>query len=154
MTEIIRFQVNSLDVEVPADPDSPLIDVLRNILGLTGVHFGCGQEQCGACTVLVDGKPTYSCTSPVSVVGGRSVETVEGLATEGKLNPLQQSFIEEQAAQCGYCLPGILMSAKALLARNPHPERKAIVTALDRHLCRCGSHNRIVRAVERAARLD
>lgn len=151
MTEALQFHVNGEPVSVVADPATPLIEVLRNVLGLKGVHFGCGQEQCGACTVRVDGEPVYACTTAVEAVIGRSVATVEGLARGSELHPLQQAFAAEQAGQCGYCLPGILMSAQALLDRNPHPARADIVRAVDRHLCRCGSHARIVKAIERAA---
>src|SRR5213595_507613 len=132
----------------------PLLAVLRNTLGLSGTRFGCGLEQCGACMVLVDGEPAYACTREVSTVAGKRVTTVEGLAGGDRLHPLQQAFLAEQAGQCGYCLSGILMSAAALLAHDPRPDRAAIVAALDRHLCRCGAHNRIVRAVERAAEMQ
>src|SRR6185436_15469016 len=113
--------------------------------------FGCGTEQCGTCMVLIDGKPEYSCAREVATVAGRSVTTVEGLAAGGALHPLQQAFLDEQAGQCGYCLPGILVSASALLANNPAPSRDEIVAALDPHLCRCGIHTRVIRAVQRVA---
>jgi nicotinate dehydrogenase subunit A len=151
MSEAVDFIVNGRKVGVSVEAATPLLAVLRNALGLTGSRFGCGLEQCGACMVLVDGEPVYACTREVGTVGGKTVTTVEGLANGGSLHPLQQAFLAEQAGQCGYCLSGILMSAKALLDRNPHPSRAEIVTALDRHLCRCGAHNRIIRAVERAA---
>ena len=151
MSEPVDFIVNGRKVGVSVEATTPLLAVLRNALGLTGSRFGCGLEQCGACMVLVDGEPVYACTREVGTVAGRTVATVEGLANGGSLHPLQQAFLAEQAGQCGYCLSGILMSAKALLDRNPHPSRAEIVTALDRHLCRCGAHNRIIRAVERAA---
>ena len=116
-----------------------------------GTRFGCGLEQCGCCTVLVDGQPEKSCAKPVWSVAGKKITTVEGLGTEAKPHPLQQAFLDEQAGQCGYCLSGILVSAKALLDRNPQPTRAQIAEALDGNICRCGSHNRILRAVEKAA---
>jgi nicotinate dehydrogenase subunit A len=118
---------------------------------LFGTRYGCGLEQCGCCMVLVDGQPTYSCTREVGTVAGKAVTTIEGVGSPGKLHPLQQAFLDEQAGQCGYCLSGIIVSAKALLDRNASPSRADIVAALDSHLCRCGAHQRIVRAVERAA---
>lgn len=147
----IRLTVNGTERVASARPDDPLIYSLRNELGLTGTRYGCGQEQCGACVVLVDGDPVFACTREVGTVEGRMVTTVEGLGRKESLHPLQQAFIDEQAGQCGYCLSGMLIEAKALLDRNPDPSRSQIVSALDGHLCRCGSHNRIVRAVERAA---
>ncbi len=133
-------------------PDTPLLDILRNTLGLTGTRFGCGLEQCGACMVLVDGQPVQACNAALDSVAGKAVTTIEGLAgPDGKLHPLQQAFLDEQAGQCGYCLSGILMAAKALLDRNPAPSRTEIAAALDANLCRCGSHIRILKAVERAA---
>jgi nicotinate dehydrogenase subunit A len=151
VTEPVDFIVNGRNVGVSAEATTPLLAVLRNMLGLSGTRFGCGLEQCGACMVLVDGEPVYACTRDIASVAGKAVITVEGLARGDRLHPLQQAFLAEQAGQCGYCLSGILMSAKALLDRNPHPSRADIVAALDRHLCRCGAHNRIIRAVERAA---
>ena len=147
----IAFTVNGERRQVGAAETTSLLDVLRNQLGLCGTRYGCGLEQCGSCMVLLDGEPVYSCTREVGTVAGRSVTTVEGLGAPTRLHPLQQAFIDEQAGQCGYCLSGILMSAKALLDRNRTPSRADIVAALDRHLCRCGAHQRIVRAVERAA---
>lgn len=138
-------------MRVNAEEQATLLDVLRNDLGLRATRFGCGQEQCGACMVLVDGEPAYACTRLVSTLAGREVVTVEGLAEDGSLEPLQQAFIAEQAGQCGFCLSGILVSAKALLDRNPAPSRAEIAAALDKNLCRCGVHNRIIRAVQRAA---
>ena len=145
------FDVNGEPVHVDADGRRPLLAVLRDELALRGTRFGCGTEQCGACMVLIDGKPEYSCAREVATVAGRSITTVEGLAQGGALHPLQQAFLDEQAGQCGYCLAGILISASALLARSPKPARAEIITALDPHLCRCGMHNRVIRAVERAA---
>ena len=147
----IRFQVDGKPVSVDAAPEMPLLYALRDDLGMNNPHFGCGLAQCGACTVLVDGKAVRSCVTPVSAVKG-AVETIEGLGTEQKLHPLQKAFIEEQACQCGYCGNGMVMSAKALLARNPRPTNEEIRKALNSHLCRCASHNRIVRAVQKAAK--
>jgi nicotinate dehydrogenase subunit A len=146
-----RLIVNQSTVSVTAAGDTPLLDVLRNHLGLTGTKFGCGLEQCGCCMVLVDGKPEKSCGKPLSAVAGREIVTIEGLGTRDRPHPLQAAFLDEQAGQCGYCLAGILISAKALLDRSPSPSRTEIAEALDDNICRCGSHNRILRAVERAA---
>jgi nicotinate dehydrogenase subunit A len=148
-----RFEiaVNGVSRTVDADGDTALLYVLRNALGLKGSRFGCGHEQCGACMVLVDGNPSYACTLPVSAVSGKRVTTVEGLGTAELPHPLQQAFLAEQAGQCGYCLSGILISAAALLDSNPNPSRAEVAAALEPHLCRCGAHNRIVRAVLRAA---
>ncbi|HZT28085.1 MAG TPA: (2Fe-2S)-binding protein [Pseudolabrys sp.] len=148
----IAFSVNRKRVEVsPARQDMPLLYVLREDLGLVGTRFGCGLEQCGCCMVLIDGQPEKSCAKPVWSVAGKSITTVEGLGAPDKPHPLQQAFLDEQAGQCGYCLSGILISAKALLDRNPTPTRKEVAEALDGNICRCGSHNRILRAVEKAA---
>jgi nicotinate dehydrogenase subunit A len=145
--------VNGNAVTVTADADTPLLDVLRNHLGLLGTKFGCGQEQCGCCMVLVDGRPEKSCGKALSTVSGKAIVTIEGMGTPERPHPLQRAFLDEQAGQCGYCLAGILISAKALLDRNPSPSRAEIATALDDNICRCGSHVRILRAVERAAHL-
>ena len=146
------FNVNGKPVSVfPANEEAPLLDVLRNELGLMGTRFGCGLEQCGCCMVLIDGQPEKCCTKPVWSVDGKTIVTVEGLGTPEKPHALQQAFLDEQAGQCGYCLSGILISAKALLDKNPKPTRAEIAAALDGNICRCGSHNRIMRAVERAA---
>jgi nicotinate dehydrogenase subunit A len=147
----LNLTLNGADVRVLSDPDSPLLFVLRNELGLTGTRFGCGMEQCGACMVLIDGEAAFSCARPVGTVEGRSVVTVEGLEQQEGVHPLIDAFLEEQAGQCGYCLSGVLMSALALLGRNPNPSEDEIKAALDRNLCRCGIHNRIVRAVQKAA---
>ena len=144
------IEVNGVPVEAPAQA-TPLLDLLRNELGLKGTRFGCGTEQCGACVVLVDGAPVYACTTPAASVDGRRVTTVEGLSRGGEPHPVQAALLEEQAGQCGYCLSGIVMRAVALLASNPSPSEAQVRTALDPHLCRCGAHNRIVRAVLRAA---
>jgi nicotinate dehydrogenase subunit A len=152
MTQSVSFTVNGKAVSVsPANEDTPLLDVLRNELGLMGTRFGCGLEQCGCCMVLIDGAAEKCCAKPVSSVAGKAVTTVEGMGTPERPHPLQQAFIDEQAGQCGYCLSGILISAKALLAKNPKPTRTEIAAALDGNICRCGSHNRIMRAVEKAA---
>jgi len=145
------LRVNGAARDVSVEADTPLLYVLRNDLELNGPKFGCGLAQCGACTVLLDGKPVRSCVTPVSAVSG-AIETIEGLGSEQKLHPLQKAFIEEQACQCGYCGNGMVMSAKALLAANPRPTNEEIRKALNGHLCRCASHNRIVRAVQRAAK--
>jgi nicotinate dehydrogenase subunit A len=149
--EPTRLIVNNNAVSVTADADTPLLDILRNHLGLKGTKFGCGLEQCGCCMVLVDGKPEKSCGKPLSAAAGKKIVTIEGLGTPDRPHPLQQAFLEEQAGQCGYCLPGILISATALLARNLSPSRAEIAEALDDNICRCGSHNRVLRAVARAA---
>ena len=147
MTQAFEFEVNGKQVSVtPSSDDAPLLDILRNALGLMGTRFGCGLEQCGSCTVLIDGAPEKSCARPVWSVAGKSVVTIEE-----KPHPLQQAFLDEQAGQCGYCLSGIIVAAKALLERNPSPTRAEIAAALDGNICRCGSHNRIMRAVEKAA---
>lgn len=148
----ITLTVNGRTHEVAAEPETALLYVLRNDLKLKGARFGCGMGQCGACTVLVDGKPVQSCDFPLSAAAGKSVTTIEGLARNGKLHPLQQAFIEEQAAQCGYCATGIIMTAKALLDIKPRPTDGEIRTALKGNLCRCGTHYRILRAIQRAAK--
>jgi len=147
----ITLNVNGQRHVVAADAETPLLYVLRNDLKLKGARFGCGLGQCGACTVLVDGKPVQSCDFPLSAAAGKAVTTVEGLAANGKLHPLQQAFVAEQAAQCGYCITGIIMAAKALLDANPRPSDADIRAALKGNLCRCGTHQRILRAVRRAA---
>ncbi|UQR60789.1 (2Fe-2S)-binding protein [Bradyrhizobium sp. C-145] len=147
----IQFQLNSAAMAVDADPDQTLLDVLRSRLGVTGAHFGCGAGECGACYVMVDGRAMSSCDMPMWSVAGKDVVTVEGLGTVEQPHPLQRAFISEQAMQCGYCVSGILISAAALLKRNPSPTEADVRAALDRNLCRCGSHNRMVRAVLRAA---
>jgi nicotinate dehydrogenase subunit A len=149
--DAIKFTINGHQVGVAADADTPLLDVLRNHLGLFGTKFGCGLEQCGCCMVLIDGRPEKSCGKALSTVAGRAVVTIEGLGTPERPHPLQQAFLDEQAGQCGYCLSGILISAKALLDRNPAPSRREIAEALDDNICRCGSHSRILRAVALAA---
>lgn len=152
MTEPIAFTVNGRAVRIAQDTDRPLLSVLREDLSLRGSHFGCGSGQCGACMVLIDGKPEQSCAREIATLAGCTVTTVEGLSANGVLHPLQQAFLEEQAGQCGYCLSGILVSAAALLTRNPYPSRAEVAAALDPHLCRCGIHNRVIRAVQKAGR--
>jgi nicotinate dehydrogenase subunit A len=152
MAEAVRLRVNGAARTVEADPATPLLSVLRGALGLTGSHFGCGANQCGACNVLIDGQAVASCDTPLWAAAGKDVTTVEGLGTPEKPHPLQRAFIAEQAMQCGYCISGILVSAAALLRRSPNPTEAEVRAALDRNLCRCGAHNRIVRAVLRTAR--
>jgi len=147
----IELTVNGVAVSVDLHEETPLLDMLRNHLGLKGSRFGCGLEQCGCCMVLIDGEPEKSCARPLWSVAGKAVVTVEGLGAPDSPHPLQQAFLDEQAGQCGYCLSGILISAKALLDRNPSPSRSEIAEALDGNLCRCGTHTRILRAVARAA---
>jgi nicotinate dehydrogenase subunit A len=147
----INLKVNGAMRSVPAEPDTPLLYVLRNDLGLNGAKFGCGLAQCGACTVLVDGKPVRSCVTPIDTLGQSEITTVEGLGTLEHPHPLQAAFMAEQAAQCGYCIAGVIMAAKALLDRNPQPSAAEVRQGLAENLCRCGTHNRIVRAVLRAA---
>jgi nicotinate dehydrogenase subunit A len=152
MSKTFAFQVNGKAVSVaPANEETPLLAVLRDAFGLVGTRFGCGLEQCGCCMVLIDGEPEKSCAKPVWSVAGKDVVTVEGLGDAKRPHPLQTAFLNEQAGQCGYCLSGILISAKALIDRNPEPTRHEIAQALDGNICRCGSHNRIMRAVEKAA---
>jgi nicotinate dehydrogenase subunit A len=146
------FRLNGVETEIDADPDSSLLAVLRGPLGMTGPHFGCGANECGACNVIVDDHAVAACDTPLWSVAGKEVTTIEGLGNPQKPHPLQNAFIAEQALQCGYCVAGILMSAAALLKRNPSPADADVRAALDRNLCRCGSHNRMVRAVLRAAR--
>ena len=147
----ISLKVNGTAHSVPAEPDTPLLYVLRNDLALNGAKFGCGLSQCGACTVLVDGAPVRSCVTPIGQLGSSEITTIEGLGSVQKPHPLQQAFIDEQAAQCGYCISGMIMAAADLLIRNPHPREAEVRAALADNLCRCGTHNRIIRAVLRAA---
>jgi nicotinate dehydrogenase subunit A len=150
---MIELKVNGRTHQVDTDPDTPLLYVLRGPLALNGAKFGCGLGQCGACTVIVDGNAVFSCITPVSAVRGRAIRTVEGLGTAVNPGPMQRAFIEEQAAQCGYCIPGMMMRAQALLESQPGADPAEIRKALAPHLCRCGTHMRILRAVGRAARL-
>lgn len=148
----ITITVNGKTHSVDAAGDTPLLYVLRNDLELNGAKYGCGFAQCGACTVVVEGKPVRSCVTPVAAVAGKKITTIEGLGSAAQPHPLQQAFIEEQAAQCGYCANGMIMTAKTLLDRNPRPTEAQIRKALGANFCRCGTHNRIVRAVQRAAK--
>jgi nicotinate dehydrogenase subunit A len=152
VTRKIALEVNGRLCEIEVDPDTPFLYVLRNDLGLKAAKFGCGLEQCGACKVLVGGQAVCSCKTPVSSFQGQEVTTLEGLGTIDDPHPIQRAFLDEQAAQCGYCLPGMILTAKALLDRNPDPSDGEIREALADNLCRCGAHVRIVRAVKRAAR--
>ncbi|HWZ05507.1 MAG TPA: (2Fe-2S)-binding protein [Bradyrhizobium sp.] len=147
----IRFRLNGAEVFVDADPDASLLTILRGKLGITGAHFGCGAGECGACNVMVGDHAVTACDTPLWSAENKEVVTIEGLGNAERPHPLQRAFIAEQALQCGYCVSGILISAAALLKRNPDPTREEIKAALDRNLCRCGSHNRMVRAVLRAA---
>jgi nicotinate dehydrogenase subunit A len=141
---MIELEVNGKQRGVDAAPDTPLLYVLRNDLGLAGTRFGCGSGQCGACFVLIDGRAMASCDLPLSFAAGKKVTTIEGL---GGAHPVQKALLEHQAAQCGYCMSGIVMSAVALLTTNPHPTESEVRQTLDKNLCRCGSHNRVVRAI-------
>jgi nicotinate dehydrogenase subunit A len=152
LSDVIELTVNGRTHRLDIASDTPLLYVLRNDLELNGAKFGCGLAQCGACTVLVDGKPVRSCSYPVDAVQGKPITTIEGLGTAEKPHPVQKAFIEEQAVQCGYCINGMVMAATALLNRNPHPDDATIRQALVGNLCRCGTHARILRAINRAAR--
>jgi nicotinate dehydrogenase subunit A len=154
MTRTLNLRVNGRGHTVQAEESTSLLDVLRGPLGLKAARFGCGAGECGACHVLVDGVSVPACDTPVGTLQGREIVTVEGLAPAGVPGALQQAFLEEQAGQCGYCLSGILASAAALLQREPQPSEAQVRAALDGHLCRCGAHNRIVRAVLRASRAE
>ena len=152
MAQNYTLRVNGASRTINVEPDTPLLYILRNDLELNGPRFGCGLAQCGACTVLVDGRPTRSCLTAISAIGGKQVTTLEGLGTAQKLHPLQKAFIEEQAAQCGYCTNGMIVTAKALLDKTPKPTEAQIKKALAANFCRCGTHNRVVRAVLRASK--
>jgi nicotinate dehydrogenase subunit A len=152
MPPSLSLKVNGVTRAIAVEADTPLLYVLRNDLELNGAKFGCGLAQCGACTVLADGIALRSCVTAVSAVINKNITTIEGLGTIAKPHPLQKAFIEEQAVQCGYCINGMIMTAKALLDRNPQPTRVQIQRALAGNLCRCGTHNRIVRAIQRAAK--
>lgn len=149
---MISFKLNGKGVQLDVPPDAPLLFVLANDLAMNGVKFGCGRAQCGSCTVLLDGEAVRSCQTSISAAGGREVTTLEGLTENGKPSRLQQAFLEEQAAQCGYCSSGMIMQAHALLESNPQPSEAEIRTALNGNLCRCGTQNRVVHAVMRASR--
>jgi nicotinate dehydrogenase subunit A len=150
----VSLKVNGVTHSVAAEPDTPLLYVLRNDLQLNAAKFGCGLAQCGACTVLVDGNPVRSCVTEVGSLEGSEVTTLEGLGTVAKPHLLQQAFMDEQAAQCGYCINGMIMSAKALLDVNPHPTETQVREGLAGNLCRCGTHGRIIRAVLKASQMN
>jgi nicotinate dehydrogenase subunit A len=149
----MKLSVNGREYDVDADPETPLLYVLRDDLALNGAKFGCGLGQCGACTVLVDGEAAFSCVTPLLLLEGKRVATVEGLGTVDNPGPLQRAFMEEQAAQCGYCIAGMMMRAQGLLQKQPNPSDAEIRATLQPNLCRCGTHMRILRAVRRAAAL-
>jgi nicotinate dehydrogenase subunit A len=151
VTTAIEFRINGRPASVEVDPERSLLDVLRNTLGLKAARFGCGMGQCGACTVMLGDHAVSSCDTPMWSVAGKEVTTLEGLGSREAPHPLQSAFIEEQAMQCGYCSSGMIMSAAALLKRNPHPSQSEIQQALDGNLCRCGVHNRVLRAVQKAS---
>jgi nicotinate dehydrogenase subunit A len=148
----MKLHVNGRTHDVAAEPDTPLLYVLRDDLQLNGAKYGCGLGQCGACTVLVDGEAVFSCVTPIAMLEGKQVTTLEGLGSPDAPGPVQRAFIEEQAAQCGFCIPGMIVRAEALLRAHPDPTESQIRTALQPHLCRCGTHMRILRAVRRAAK--
>ena len=152
MVQTTSFTLNGKAVRVTADPGRMLVWVLRHNLGLTGTKVGCGAGLCGACTVLVDSEPTFSCSTPLAAVAGKSVLTIEGLGRDGVLDPVQRAFQEHNAFQCGYCTPGMILSAFALLKKNPHATRAEIIEQLEGNLCRCGAHVRIIAAVQAAGR--
>ncbi len=151
MAETINFTLNDKAVSIKTDGSRPLLWVLRTDLGLTGTKFGCGQAHCGACTVLMDDKAIRSCVFPVRNAGGRQVRTIEGLSKNGDLHPLQKAFVAHDALQCGYCTSGMILTAYALLQKNPQPTTEEIVTGMDHNLCRCGAHKRIIEAIQSAA---
>ena len=151
MRETVYFKLNDKSISLTTDSDRILLWVLRTDLGVTGPKFGCGEGVCGACTVLVGNEAVRSCQTPVKAVKGAEVRTIEGLEKDGKLHPIQTAFIRHDALQCGFCTPGMILKAHSLLSDNPRPTRKQIIEAMDEHLCRCGSHTRIVHAIETAA---
>jgi isoquinoline 1-oxidoreductase alpha subunit len=152
MVKAIEFTVNGRKSRVTVDTDRSLLSVLRDELDLTGTKYGCGEGQCGACTVLIDGQPARSCLTPVAAVAGKQIMTIEGLEQGGRLHPLQEAFIEAGAMQCGYCTPGMIMSAMALLRRNPNPSDQQIIQFMEGNICRCGTYPRIVAAIRKAAK--
>jgi len=152
MANVTELHVNGVRRRIDADADRPLLSVLRDDLDLTGSKYGCGEGRCGACTVLLDGRPTRSCTTPVSAADGKQVRTIEGLARGDQLHPLQEAFLRADALQCGYCTPGMIMSALALLTQEPRPSREDIVRFMNGNVCRCGTYPRIVTAIQDAAR--
>jgi aerobic-type carbon monoxide dehydrogenase small subunit (CoxS/CutS family) len=152
MEEKIRFELNGKMVEMPLDKSQTLLWALRTHFNLTGTKYGCGLGYCGACTVLMDDEPVRSCGIYMEDVAGKKITTIEGIATHGKLHPLQQAFVDHDALQCGYCTPGMIMNAYGLLLKNPHPTRNQIITGMEDNLCRCGAHTRIIPAIEAAAK--
>jgi aerobic-type carbon monoxide dehydrogenase small subunit (CoxS/CutS family) len=151
MAQAIQFRLNGTPTEIDTDPRRPLLWVLRTELGLTGTKYGCGERECGACTVLLDGRAIFSCRTPVRSAQGREVTTVEGLEKNGELHPVQKAFAEHDALQCGFCTPGMVMGAVGLLQRNPNPTEDEIRAGLEGHLCRCGTYMRVIDAVKSAA---
>jgi carbon-monoxide dehydrogenase small subunit len=151
MMQKISFTLNGKKTEVDIDPTQTLLWVIRNLFGLTGTKYGCGTGFCGACTVIIDDEAVRSCTLPVGDIAGKRVVTIEGLSKNGKLHPLQQAFVEHDALQCGFCTPGMIMNATALLTKNPNPTKQEIIEGMEDNLCRCGAHVRIIKAVETAA---
>ncbi len=151
MKRPLEFRLNGKPVRLDVDDSRKLLWVLRTDLGVTGTKYGCGASECGACTVLLNGEPVRSCTTPVSAVEGADIVTIEGLAQNGTLHPLQKAFVEHGALQCGFCTPGMLLTAHALLKETPRPTRAEIIAGMDRNLCRCGSHHRVILAIEAAA---
>ena len=154
MPAVTELNVNGTRRTLNADSDRPLLSVLRDDLDLTGTKFGCGEGQCGACTVLVDGVPIRSCLTPVGAIGPQKITTIEGLETDGRLHPLQEAFLEAGAMQCAYCTSGMIMSGSALLAKNPHPTDEEIIGFMDGNICRCGTYPRILAAIKRAAAIQ
>lgn len=151
MEQTVRLKVNGASHEITTDPDRSLLEALREDLALTGTRYGCGEAQCGACTVLLDGKPTRSCITSVGSVGTKTIQTIEGLVQGEKLHPVQQAFLDADAFQCGYCTSGMILASVALLKKIPHPDESQIVSALQGNICRCGTYRRIIRAVQLAA---
>ena len=152
MAKVTELRVNGKRLAVEADGETPLLTVLRDDLDLTGTKYGCGEGQCGACTVLIDGNPRRSCLTPVSAAEKKEITTIEGLAADGRLHPVQQAFLDQEALQCGYCTPGMIMTAVALLRTHPHPSDEEIVRSMEGNMCRCGTYLRIVAAIRRAAK--
>lgn len=153
MEQSISFKLNGKEVSVNTDPDRMLLWVLRTDLGLTGTKFGCGEGQCGACTVILGNRAVRSCITPMGIVKGKEVTTIEGLAQNGKLHPIQEAFVKHDALQCGFCTSGMILNAYGLLLKNPSPTRQQIIDGMEYNLCRCGAHVRIIRAIEEAAQV-
>ena len=151
MARITELNVNGSRRTIDADPDRPLLSILRDDLDLTGVKYGCGEGQCAACTVLIDGTPTKSCITRAGAVAGKRIVTIEGLAPQGKLHPVQEAFLEADAMQCGWCTPGMILGVVGLLDRTPHPSEAEIVSSMNGHICRCGTYSRVIHAVQLAA---